>query len=832
MLKPRNGSLKLKQPKRDAIKEDFKISIRRGLQLLHQVRQLEQKPDSEQLSPTRLHNVTAIERMLLQLEDTERSFDQFWGKHQQRLENCLRLRRFEEAFRKLQSNFAKHMIYLEEHRDVGDGVERARQLATDHEEYAETAMSDVQDARDLNSVGEELMTNEQDVQDRRAQVLRLSVNMHKQISEATGWCRRGVDILSSIPLDIGAIQATSTTNQLDKFLSEGSELQLDAFNQVQPNMSNLILLTTTETSSLLAQVAERIDDIRRLGESRRDALQKLAERESNKPVQIVSPEKTNKHRHLAHSKRQIEVLHDYHQRDFSPVANSAQHLPEVGSPTQALAAMELAAQQPLMHHSKSVDYHCSSVPGTSKLGYVIDELVSTEHKYVRELESIIDHYVKPFECPDNAAHIPPGLRGQSEMIFGNVRDFGSPVELCHILINYRNRFLALYRPYCQNKPVSESLRRDCNADGCRFFVECQRRAGHQLPLSAYLLKPIQRITKYQLLLKELLRFCTEDSQAEEMRLDVQAALSTMMDLVAQINADMQQLHILGYGGDLRLLGALRLQTECEVFTFKRKTRRMNNKSQKRHLFLFDGGILFCKKRTQPIPYSPEFYEHKFCIPVASLGFAECSKQAPDRFELWAEDKSDGYAIYTTDEISRAKWIQRLARLTVLNAQKPNVQSPTKASTKEQGHSSRPHSWTSDSTTASSRSSHSNFDESHAPVEGRFSHDSNGNPPAENESTCTSISSSSRRSSSSHTASDHDNNTSTTMNTPNSCVQIFAEHCCLCKRTYPRDRCRFRSLRDTIISLNRFCLFSTNISFFIQLKPSTPYCRPYIPFIQS
>jgi hypothetical protein len=32
------------------------------------------------------------------------------------------------------------MIYLEEHRDVGDSVMRARQLATDHEEYAEAAM--------------------------------------------------------------------------------------------------------------------------------------------------------------------------------------------------------------------------------------------------------------------------------------------------------------------------------------------------------------------------------------------------------------------------------------------------------------------------------------------------------------------------------------------------------------------------------------------------------------------------------------------------------------------------------------------------------------------
>uniref|UniRef100_A0A7E4V5F9 CRAL-TRIO domain-containing protein n=1 Tax=Panagrellus redivivus TaxID=6233 RepID=A0A7E4V5F9_PANRE len=88
----------------DAIKEDFRISIRKGLSLLRQVRQLEQKPDSDLLSPTRLHNVTAIERMLVQLEDTERSFDAFWARHRQRLTNCLQLRRFEESFRKLRNS--------------------------------------------------------------------------------------------------------------------------------------------------------------------------------------------------------------------------------------------------------------------------------------------------------------------------------------------------------------------------------------------------------------------------------------------------------------------------------------------------------------------------------------------------------------------------------------------------------------------------------------------------------------------------------------------------------------------------------------------------------
>ena len=36
--------------------------------------------------------------------------------------------------------------------------------------------------------------------------------------------------------------------------------------------------------------------------------------------------------------------------------------------------------------------------------------------------------------------------------------------------------------------------------------ECQRRLGHKLPLGAYLLKPVQRITKYQLLLKVSILF--------------------------------------------------------------------------------------------------------------------------------------------------------------------------------------------------------------------------------------------------------------------------------------------------------------------------------------
>lgn len=68
----------------------------------------------------------------------------------------------------------------------------------------------------------------------------------------------------------------------------------------------------------------------------------------------------------------------------------------------------------------------------------------------------------------------------------------------------RDTFYRLYSFYCQNIPRSERLR-ETLVDTHLFLQECQKRLGHKLPLAAYLLKPVQRITKYQLLLKDLLR---------------------------------------------------------------------------------------------------------------------------------------------------------------------------------------------------------------------------------------------------------------------------------------------------------------------------------------
>lgn len=45
-------------------------------------------------------------RLLVQLEETERRFDEFWNSHLTRLKQCLDLRRFEQDFRELQVRVA------------------------------------------------------------------------------------------------------------------------------------------------------------------------------------------------------------------------------------------------------------------------------------------------------------------------------------------------------------------------------------------------------------------------------------------------------------------------------------------------------------------------------------------------------------------------------------------------------------------------------------------------------------------------------------------------------------------------------------------------------
>lgn len=77
----------------------------------------------------------------------------------------------------------------------------------------------------------------------------------------------------------------------------------------------------------------------------------------------------------------------------------------------------------------------------------------------------------------------------------------------------------------------------------QFLAACQQKLGHKLPLAAYLLKPVQRITKYQLLLKDLLKYSDEPSCCTEL----QEAIDCMLVVLKCVNDSMHQTAITGFG---------------------------------------------------------------------------------------------------------------------------------------------------------------------------------------------------------------------------------------------------------------------------------------------
>ncbi|KAG9340792.1 hypothetical protein JZ751_019983, partial [Albula glossodonta] len=109
--------------------------------------------------------------------------------------------------------------------------------------------------------------------------------------------------------------------------------------------------------------------------------------------------------------------------------------------------------------------------------------------------------------------VPPGIMNKEHVIFGNIQEIYDfhhniflkelvnyeqlPEDVGHCFVTWADKF-HMYVTYCKNKPDSSQLILEHAGS---FFDEIQQRHGLVNSISSYLIKPVQRITKYQLLLK-------------------------------------------------------------------------------------------------------------------------------------------------------------------------------------------------------------------------------------------------------------------------------------------------------------------------------------------
>ncbi|XP_035008070.1 uncharacterized protein KIAA1755 [Hippoglossus stenolepis] len=295
-----------------------------------------------------------------------------------------------------------------------------------------------------------------------------------------------------------------------------------------------------------------------------------------------------------------------------------------------------------------------------KLQRIMEELLSTEREYVKALGYVREHYFPELERAD----VPQDLRGQRGSIFGNLEklhDFHQhhfleelqscvkePIRVGRCFLRHRESF-ALYALYSKNKPQSDTLLIN---HGQVFFKQKQLRLGDKMDLWSYLLKPVQRISKYSLLLQDMMRECGP-GQTREMS-EVQAALEVIHFQLRHGNNLLAMDAIHNCDVNLKEQGQLRCQDEFLV-TFRKK-------KCFRHIFLFQELILFSKTRKTDVGNDTYIYKQSF--KTSDIGMTQNSGDSGLCFEIWFRKRKtqDTYVLQAVSQEVKEAWTKDLERI--------------------------------------------------------------------------------------------------------------------------------------------------------------------------
>ncbi|MEE6501310.1 hypothetical protein FKM82_004121 [Ascaphus truei] len=557
------------------LKEDLRLAVQQGATLLSRIKKPASKDSSQQLNQDEVENMATVERLLAQLDETEKAFEEFWTRHHLKLEQCLQLRHFEHDFRELKLALDVLMEMQSAFTDIGDRVSRVVQLLKELKQLEEKGQGGRLLALYMAGTSGVSSQAESEVE---------HTSHSTEYEHRDKWWA---------PLFTGYHEGMDRTR----------------FLLIKNNIVDYWWAAGAFTPQ---EVEDEIDH------RYRDIEQKLIQ---PKGPSILYDE-------IAPIEPEFWVLPS---RACHPTPRRASDVP--CTPPKSLSEADLSRKKnnrktkggikiEVMHEasqggtSRSLGMSESEENLSSRKSHIINELIDTERVYVEELQSIIE-----------------------------------------------KEDLQVYEKYCQNKPKSEALWRQCGES--LFFQECQRKLDHKLSLDAYLLKPVQRITKYQLLLKEMLK-CSKNSEGTA---ELEEALATVLDIIKSVNDSMHQIAITGYEGDLNDLGKLLMQGSFNVWTDHKKGHNKVKdlarfKPMQRHLFLYAKTLLFCKKREdngEGHEKSPS-YSFKHALKMSSVGITENVKGDNKKFEVWYNGREEVYIIQASTIELKSLWVSEIRKV--------------------------------------------------------------------------------------------------------------------------------------------------------------------------
>ncbi|XP_052420623.1 guanine nucleotide exchange factor DBS isoform X2 [Carassius gibelio] len=661
--------------RKDSFKEEMAGALSQGRRLLENIREPVRRDPDSSLNPDQLENLATVHRLLSQLNESSAAFDEFWIQHQNKLDLCLKHCQFEHNFQQLRTDLEQKTDTLNAFSDVGISSAQTEKLLQELSDQEKKACEVLDRVRSVVAEGQCLIDScqnvdntvavkcselqrvrenlTQELKDKRI-MLTQAMELHRRLEMMCKWCDDGIYMLASQPLDKCQSQegAESALAELECYLETANEKQQWEISTVWLEYDNIL------NNGLREQVKrafEKKASLQEMFERRRVSLMKLAAKQT-RPVQPVAPrpESLSSPAHREHEN--ICISEDSDSRVSCKQVNSDQvdrssRNPSVSEEEETLGVLRR---------------------------HVMNELLETERAYAEELMCVLQGYAAEMDNPSMAPLIPAALQNKKDVLFGNMQEIyhfhkriflkeletytDCPELVGRCFLDWMGE-LQIYEKYCHNKPRSESLWRQCS--DCAFFQECQKKLEHKLGLDSYLLKPVQRITKYQLLLKEMIKY----SKGCEGSVELQAALSSILGILKAVNDSMHLIAITGYEGNLGDLGRLLMQGSFSVWAEHKRghvkvMELARFKPMQRHLFLHQKALLFCKRREE----SGEGYEKapsysfKQELSMAAIGITEHAKGDSKKFEIWSRSRDEVYTVQAASEEVKTIWVTEIRKL--------------------------------------------------------------------------------------------------------------------------------------------------------------------------
>ncbi|GAB1599962.1 rhoGEF domain-containing protein gxcJ-like isoform X2 [Argonauta hians] len=311
-------------------------------------------------------------------------------------------------------------------------------------------------------------------------------------------------------------------------------------------------------------------------------------------------------------------------------------------------------------HSTSMSHYISYTER------VVSEIVETERTYVKSLKEIKEGYL---EYLDKCDDIP---KNQLKSLFGNIVEIytfsqgfleelehcnGEPLKVAECFVKNKDKFV-IYGNYCTNYPSAVETLTKCmsHQNLADIFKQRQLILNQVLPLGAYLLKPVQRVLKYHLLLQNILKHYDEERTGYDVLCQ---ALNHMTSMAQHIN-EMKRKHeyavhvqeiqsqLLEYdGADLTTLGELVLEGSF----------RLCGTKTHRHVFLFEKAVLIAKKKEEGMLSCKTF------IKCANLMLIESIPKEPLSFQVIPFDNPKSmHTLQARNIDQKVKWCKEIKHL--------------------------------------------------------------------------------------------------------------------------------------------------------------------------